>query len=160
MLINLNIISTAHFPFLEETMEKIKFDTGVKTYQINESGTLRFNPSDPNVYKRFKDLGGKIEKLQAEYNERSKVITDGGEAIDLLAEYDHRMKEELSLAFGQDNDFDQIFDGANIMAIAGNGELIITNFLTAITPIVETGVKIYAKMEAQKAVQEAKRAKQ
>ena len=141
-------------------MEKITFDTGVKTYQINENGMLRFNPSDPNVYKRFKDLGAKIEKLQAEYNERSKEITDGGEAIDLLAEYDHRMKEELSIAFGQDNDFDQIFDGANIMAIAGNGELIITNFLNAITPIVEEGVKKYAKMEAQKAVQEAKRAKQ
>lgn len=141
-------------------MEKITFDTGVKTYQINENGMLRFNPSDPNVYKRFKDLGGKIEKLQAEYNERSKVMTDGGEAIDLLAEYDHRMKEELSLAFGLDNDFDRIFDGANIMAIAGNGELIITNFLNAITPIVEAGVKTYAKMEAKKAVEEAKRAKQ
>lgn len=160
MLINLNIISTAHFPFLEETMEKITFDTGVKTYQINENGTLRFNPSDPNLYKRFKDLGVKIEKLQAEYNDRSKGMTDGGDAIDLLAEYDQRMKAELSLAFGQDNDFDQIFDGANIMAIAGNGELIITNFLSAITPIVEAGVKTYAKMEAQKAVQEAKRAKQ
>ena len=141
-------------------MEKITFDTGVKTYQINESGMLRFNPSDPNVYKRFKDIGVKIETLQAEYNERSKNMTDGGEAIDLLAEYDHRMKSELSLAFGPDNDFDQIFDGANIMAIAGNGELIITNFLAAITPIVEAGVKTYAKMEAQKAVQEAKRAKQ
>lgn len=141
-------------------MEKITFDTGVKTYQINESGMLRFNPSDPNVYKRFKDLGAKIETLQAEYNERSKNMTDGGEAIDLLAVYDQRMKEELSLAFGQDNDFDQIFEGANIMAIAGNGELIITNFLNAITPIVEEGVKKYAKMEAQKAVQEAKRAKQ
>ena len=46
------------------------------------------------------------------------------------------------------------------MAISGNGELIITNFLNAITPIVEEGVKKYAKMEAQKAVQEAKRAKQ
>lgn len=73
-------------------MEKITFDTGVKTYQINENGTLRFNPSDPNVYKRFKDLGAKIETLQAEYNDRSKGMTDGGDAIDLLAEYDHRMK--------------------------------------------------------------------
>lgn len=138
-------------------MEKITFDTGVKTYQINENGMLRFNPSDPNVYKRFKDLSAKIEKLQAEYNERSKGMTDGGEAIDLLAEYDQRMKKELSLAFGSDNDFNKIFDKANIMAIAGNGELIITNFLNAITPIVEAGVKAYAKMEAQKAVQEAKR---
>lgn len=44
-------------------MQKITFDTGIKTYQINDSGVLRFNPSDPNLYKRFKDLRVEIEQI-------------------------------------------------------------------------------------------------
>lgn len=140
-------------------MEKITFDTGVKTYQINENGVLRFNPSDPNVYKRFKDMGEKIETMKAEYNERTKDLTDGSVAVDILAEYDKQMKSLLSFVFGEWNDFGTIFEGANVMAIAKNGELIITNFLDALRPIVEAGVKEYAKMEAKKAVAEAKTSK-
>lgn len=133
-------------------MEKITFDTGIKTYQINDNGILRFNPSDPNLYKRFKDLRVEIEQIQKDYNERSKTTEE--DAIDLLAEYDARVKKSLSHVFGEENDFDSILDGANVMAVASNGELVITNFLDAMLPIVEEGVKTYAKMEAQKAIQE------
>lgn len=137
-------------------MQKITFDTGIKTYQINDSGVLKFNPSDPNLYKRFKDLRVEIEQIQKDYIERSKTTESGDDAIDLLAEYDARMKKSLSHVFGEENDFDSILGGANVMAVASNGELVITNFLDAVLPIVEEGVKAYAKMEAQKAVQEAK----
>lgn len=133
-------------------MEKITFDTGIKTYQINDSGVLKFNPSDPNLYKRFKDLRVEIEQIQKDYNERSKTTEE--DAIDLLAEYDARVKKSLSHVFGEENDFDSILGGANVMAVASNGELVITNFLDAMLPIVEDGVKTYAKMEAQKAIQE------
>lgn len=137
-------------------MQKITFDTGIKTYQINDNGILRFNPSDPNLYKRFKDLRVEIEQIQKDYSERSKTTESGEDAIDLLAEYDARVKKSLSHVFGEENDFDSILGGANVMAVASNGELVITNFLDAMLPIVEEGVKTYAKMEAQKAVQEAK----
>ena len=135
-------------------MEKVTFDTGIKTYQINDNGILRFNPSDPNLYKRFKDLRVGIEQIQKDYNEPSKNTENGEDAIDLLAEYDARVKKSLSHVFGEENDFDSILDGANVMAVASNGELVITNFLDAMLPIVEEGVKTYAKMEAQKAIQE------
>lgn len=137
-------------------MQKITFDTGIKTYQINDSGVLKFNPSDPNLYKRFKDLRVEIEQIQKDYSERSKTTESGEDAIDLLAEYDARVKKSFSHVFGEENDFDSILGGANVMAVASNGELVITNFLDAMLPIVEEGVKTYAKMEAQKAVQEAK----
>ncbi len=135
-------------------MKEIKFDTGIKTYQINDSGVLKFNPSDPNLYKRFKDLRVEIEQIQKDYSERSKTTESGEDAIDLLAEYDARVKKSLSHVFGEENDFDSILGGANVMAVASNGELVITNFLDAMLPIVEEGVKTYAKMEAQKAIQE------
>ena len=137
-------------------MKEIKFDTGIKTYRINGSGVLRFNPSDPNLYKRFKDLRVEIEQIQKDYHERLKTAETGENAIDLLAEYDARVKKSLAHVFGEENDFDSILSGANVMAVASNGELVITNFLDAMRPIVEDGVKTYAKMEAQKAVQEAR----
>ena len=118
-------------------MEKITFDTGIKTYQINDSGVLKFNPSDPNLYKRFKDLRVEIEQIQKDYSERSKTTESGEDAIDLLAEYDARVKKSLSHVFGEENDFDSILGGANVMAVASNGELVITNFLDAMLPIVE-----------------------
>lgn len=137
-------------------MQKITFDTGVKTYQINDNGILRFNPSDPNLYKRFKDLRVVIEKVQKEYGERAKESSNGEDVIDVLADYDSRIKKSLAYVFGEENDFDSILSGANVMAVASNGELVITNFLEAVRPIVEEGVKTYAKIEAQKAVQEAR----
>ena len=97
-----------------------------------------------------------IEQIQKDYNERSKSAETGEDAIDLLAEYDARVKKSLAHVFGEENDFDSILSGANVMAVASNGELVITNFLDAMRPIVEDGVKTYAKMEAQKAVQEAR----
>ena len=33
--------------------QKLSIDTGVQEFEINGSGVLRFNPSDPNVYNRF-----------------------------------------------------------------------------------------------------------
>ena len=140
-------------------MKEIKFDTGIKTYRINGSGVLRFNPSDPNLYKRFKDLRVEIEQIQKDYHERLKTAETGEDAIDLLAEYDARVKKSLSHVFGGENDFDSILSGANVMAVASNGKLVITNFLDAMIPIVDEGVKTYAKMEAQKAVQEARKKK-
>lgn len=134
---------------------KIIFDTGLRTYQINEKGVLRFNPSDPNVYKRFKDILIQLEDFKKEYKAQTENINGGSEAIDLLADYDQRMKKTLAHAFGKENDFDSIFEGANIMAITKNGEMVITNFLEAIRPVIEDGIKSYAKIEAQKAIQEA-----
>ena len=37
----------------EENMEKIQFDAGQRSYRINGGGILRFNPCDPNLYRRF-----------------------------------------------------------------------------------------------------------
>ena len=34
-------------------MEKLQFDSGVKSFRINGAGVLRFHPGDPNLYSRF-----------------------------------------------------------------------------------------------------------
>lgn len=131
---------------------KITFDSGIKQYEINGRAVLRFNPSDPNVYKRFKEVGDYLVNLEKEVAAKSESAANGMDMVDLLAEYDGKVKEKLRYVFGQENDFDDIFNGGNVMALAGNGEMIITNFLEGIRPIIEKGIKEYAKMEAKKAV--------
>ena len=42
-------------------MEKIQFDSGVRSYRINGGGILRFNPGDPNLYSRFLEAGEKLQ---------------------------------------------------------------------------------------------------
>ena len=122
-------------------MEKIKFDSGVKQYEINGHAVLRFNPSDPNLYKRFKEVGDYLLGLEKEVSAKSKSVSTGLDMIDILSEYDKTMKEKLRYVFGADNDFEAIFEGENVMALASNGEMIITNFLNGILPIVEAGIK-------------------
>lgn len=135
---------------------KLTVDTGIKEYEINGNGVLRFNPSDPNLYRRFKEMVGFISGLEAEVEKRTSAVSDGAEAVDILSEYDHKVKEKLSYVFGSWNDFDKILEGVNLMAISGSGELVITNLLNALRPIIEDGVKAYARMQAQKAVQQAR----
>lgn len=136
-------------------MKELNFDTGLVRYKINKRGNLCFNPSDPNVYHRLKQLAPYISSLEREIEQRAEDAKNGEQAIDLLAEYDRKVKEKLGYVFGTENDFDEIFGSVNIMAIATNGEMVVTNFLNAICPIVEEGALTYAKAEARKAVQQA-----
>lgn len=91
-----------------------------------------------------------LSSLEKEVAEKSASAKNGMDMVDLLSEYDSKVKERLRYVFGQENDFEEIFDGCNVMAIASNGEMVITNFLNGIRPIIEDGIKEYAKMEAKK----------
>lgn len=144
-------------------MEKLIFDSGIKEYQINDGGVLRFNPSDPNVYARFLDA---MEQIQAVENnlvakakeiENSENQTESGTAVlRLMAEADRKTKNILTEVFGKANDFDELLGGVNLLAVASNGERVITNFLAALQPIMVAGAESCAKQQAEAAVAEAK----
>lgn len=129
---------------------KITIDTGVKEYEINGNGVLRFNPSDPNLYKRFMSLSSDVGVMEEEVKN-----ADETNALDIMEKYDRRIKEKLSYVFGTGNDFDKLLGGVNVMAVSGTGELVITNVLNALRPLIEDGIKEYAKATAAKAVRDA-----
>lgn len=144
-------------------MEKLIFDSGIKEYQINDSGVLRFNPSDPNVYTRFVDVVEKIQCVEndllakAQEIEKTEDETRSGAAVlRLMAEADRETKKLLAEVFGEENDFDAILGGVNLLAVATNGERVITNFLAALQPIMIAGAENCAKQQADAAVEEAK----
>lgn len=144
-------------------MEKIIFDSGIKEYQINNNGVLRFNPSDPNVYARFVDAMDKIKSVEASLVAKAKDIDQiqdqvqsGAAVLRLMEEADREVKNILTEAFGKANDFDELLGGVNLLAVAGNGERVITNFLAVLQPILVAGAENCAKQQADVAVAEAK----
>lgn len=134
--------------------KKILFDDGVREYEVNGNGILRFHPGDPNLYHRFQQLTQDVDAMKEEALSRSGSIRDGFSAVELLAEYDGKVKEKLAYVFGGENDFDKLLGGVNVMAPAGNGQLVVTNLIRALHPILEEGIKAYAKLEAARAAAE------
>lgn len=136
-------------------MKDIVFDGGIQEIKVG-GGVLRFNPSDPNVYARMSEVGEKIKAAEAEVvRKNAQEKLDGVSLLRLLKEADREIKDVLGWVFGADNDFDQIFGGVNIMSIGNNGERVITNFLAAITPIMEQGAHSCAQRLVDVAAAEA-----
>ena len=137
-------------------MKQLTIDTGVQEFEINGSGVLRFNPSDPNVYNRFFAAETTLTELDAEAQKRMEQIEADfpddnqrvGAELAVLAEYDRKIKEVLNGVFGAGNDFDEILHGVNLAAVAGNGRRVVT--------IIREGAERSMEEKADKAVQTAK----
>ena len=139
-------------------MEKLNFDSGIKEYKINGGGVLRFNPGDPNVYARFLEAAEKIRQVEEELTRQAKDMPQedsGKAAVKLMAEADKQMKEILGWVFGPANDFDKILGGVNLLAVAGNGERVVTNLFAALQPILVDGARRCANEKTQEAVRKA-----
>ena len=133
-------------------MEKIQFDSGMKSYRINGNGVLRFHPGDPNLYQRCLDA---VEKFRALEQEMIAASAQEGQILTCMQEADRKMKELLGWVFGPGNDFDKILEGVNLLAVADNGERIITNLLQALEPVLLEGAKRCAEGKTQQARQKA-----
>lgn len=138
-------------------MEQLIFDSGIKEYQINGKGVLRFNPSDPNVYARFMDLVPKINEIEQEMNEKAKQVDRsnkeeaGKNILRFMRETDRKVKAVLNEIFGSENDFEKILEGVNLMAVASNGERVVSNLMDALQPIMESGAQACVKSEVDAA---------
>lgn len=133
-------------------MEKLVFDSGIRSYKVNDTGVLKFNPSDPNLFARFLDAKDKLIAVEEELVKKGEELqnqTEPGEVIiRIMEEADKQAKSILNQVFGHGNDFNEIMAGVNLLAVAGNGERVITNFLNAIVPILEEGARKAAKQQA------------
>lgn len=139
-------------------MEKISFDSGVKSYKINDTGVLRFNPGDPNLYARFLEAADKLQEVENALVEEAQKLpeADGAGVVQLLNRADKEMKQVLGWVFGQENDFDKILGSVNLLAVADNGQRVVTNLLQALQPILVEGAERCAKEKVDAAVQKAR----
>ena len=68
-----------------------------------------------------------------------------------MRETDQRIKRVLNEIFGQENDFDKILEGVNLMAVASNGQRVVSNLMDALQPIMEEGAQACVKSEVDEA---------
>ena len=132
-------------------MEKLTLDTGVQSFRINGGGVLRFNPADPNVYARFMTA---TEKIKAMEQQISQCADD---PLAAMCKADREVKAQLGMVFGMDNDFDALLGGVNLLAVATNGERVITNLLQALQPILTAGARRCAGEQVAAAKEKAQR---
>ena len=133
-------------------MEKLQFDTGMKSYRLN-GGVLRFHPGDPNLYSRFLEAVDKLKALETEMAETA--LAEDGQLLAAMHSADQKMKQVLNWVFGTGNDFDKLLEGVNLLAVADNGERIITNLLLALEPVLLEGAKRCAAAKTQAAKDKA-----
>lgn len=140
-------------------MEKIRFDSGVKTFRLGDMGKLRFHPGDPNLYARFMESVAKMQEVERDLQaqvEKASAQGGGAEVVRLLQEADRKMKALLSWVFGEENDFDRLLGGVSLLAVAENGERVVTNLLHALEPVLLEGVQRCAREITAQAVSKAK----
>ena len=140
-------------------MEKIQFDSGVRSYRLNGGEVLRFNPADPNVYARFSEAAEKITDLEKTLAAEAKSLSgeEGRDVLTLFTRADGEMKKLLSWVFGGENDFDRLLQGVNLLAVADNGQRVITNFLEAVQPVLLDGAERCIREKEKEAVEKANR---
>lgn len=137
-------------------MEKIKFDSGIRSFDLGTGTALRFNPGDPNLYARFLEAGEKVRSVEKEMAAQAKTIAEDGEGVvTLLQNADKKMKQILSWVFGEENDFEKILGGLNLLAVGNNGQRVVSNLFTALQPILISGAEACAREQTQAAVARA-----
>lgn len=134
-------------------MEKLQFDSGMKSFRINGGGVLRFHPGDPNLYSRFLEAVDKFKALEQELTQA--CAKEEADILRVLEDADGKMKKLLNWVFGGDNDFHKLLDGVNLLAVADNGERVITNLLQALEPVLLEGARRCAGQQAKAAVEKA-----
>ena len=117
-------------------MEKLEWNTGIREFSLG-SGVLRFNPTDPNVYRRFSQLGSQLEEICGSVS--------GADMMEQMAQADEKMKKALGQVFGPGNDFDQILEGVSLFAKAENAQPVLMNLLSALEPILHRGAQECAR---------------
>lgn len=110
-------------------MADIRFDTGVKEFNINGAVTVRFSPTDILFIEKVYNAMESIDKRQESYREEIKTMKD--EAVfDLARRVDADAREEINAIFGSDI-CTPVFGDLSLYAVA-DGLPVWVNLLLAI----------------------------
>ena len=124
-------------------MEKIQFDSGVRSYRINGGGILRFNPGDPNLYSRFLEAVGKLQEAEKELTRQAETA-QAEDIVKLMQQADEKMKNILGWVFGESNDFHKLLGGVNLLAVTEKGQRVLDNLMGALQPVLTKGARLCA----------------
>lgn len=113
-------------------MQSINFDTGYKTYAINndENNVIHVNLADTNIPKRIKNMC-------AEINEYKKTISPEDDDTEAMFAFDQFVKAKIDSVFGKGVS-KAAFGDMNCTTVANiKGECVFETFLGALVPMIE-----------------------
>lgn len=110
-------------------MADIRFDTGVKEFNINGAVTVRFSPTDMNFIEKVYNALENIDKKEEAYRAESSSLK-GDEIFELSHRVDAEAREEINAIFGDDI-CTPVFGDLSLYAVA-DGFPIWANLLLAI----------------------------
>lgn len=117
--------------------EVITFDTGLKTFKVNDKCEITFNPYDVFFLGKITAAAEKMDKLQ------SGLRTAGDDWAIIYQkskEVDKQMREIIDELFAAPV-CDKLFDGISVFAI-GNGWPLWSNLLFAVVDNMDAGLEV------------------
>lgn len=114
-------------------MSKLKFNSGIKTYEIEEENTgellcvLKINTTDINMMNKLSVLGDKIQEC----------IPDGSkiESINDLVEVDTKIRELIDDAFNEKIS-EKLFKGSSCISPSSDGSTLVERFIEMVSPVI------------------------
>lgn len=110
-------------------MADIRFETGLKEFNINGAVTVRFSPTDMNFIEKVYGAMENIDKRQEKYREEIQNLEDAA-VFNLARRVDEEAREEINAVFGSDI-CTPVFGGLSLYALA-DGLPLWANLLLAI----------------------------
>ena len=110
-------------------MAEIRFDTGLKSFDINGAYTVTFAPTDMNFIERVYTALDRMDKRQEGYKAVADAATDK-EVFQLAHKMDSEAREEINGIFGEDI-CSAVFGSLNVFTVA-DGLPVWANFLLAL----------------------------
>lgn len=132
-------------------MAKIKINTGVKRYEIEDEngeplGVVSVNVTDFNIIDRIvkakEEISKLVERVQTDISSAQTIEEKGR----IMAEIDAAIKRELDYMFDS-NVSETVFGNKSCLSVCG-GQLLITNFIAGIIPVIEKDIS-KARKESQ-----------
>ena len=121
-------------------MSRIKINTGVKRYEIEDEngellGVISINVSDFNIIDRIAQSEKKIMQIASGVQEKVKNMQTIEEKGKAMADADAEIKKELDYMFDS-NVSEIVFGNKSCLSVCG-GQLLITNFIEGIIPVIK-----------------------
>lgn len=110
--------------------KELSFDSGLKEFRLNNTVSVRFNPTDNNFISRMYDIFEELDKKQEEYKGERDRLTESKEIFDFARARDTEMRQILDGLFDQPI-CEPLFGSMNVYALA-NGFPVWANLMLAI----------------------------
>jgi len=117
-------------------MNTLNFDTGIKTFSVNDKTEVSFNPTDSNFVERLFGTFDELDKKQDSYRDEVSRIADKKEIFEVARCRDAEMRDMIDGIFQQPVS-GEIFGSMNVYALA-DGLPVWCNFLLAVMDEVDT----------------------